>query len=546
MLFNSFIFVLLFLPITVVIYHLINHRGYYTAAKLFLLGMSLWFYCYSDPENVIVLLLSIVINYLIATKLLTPQCPGKNPVSDTSSDNDVPNAPLESSSPVISGETAASLPEHSSSRKIVLALGILMNVASLLYFKYTGFFSIVMTDLIKTPVFFQAILSPLGISFFTFGQIAYLVDSYRDGISKAPSLHPSSKILKSEGSSYSFLDYALFVSFFPKISVGPIAYAKELIPQFNDSLRKEADFDNIAKGLTMFSFGLAKKVLIADTVAAMVDWGYTNPLAIDSLIALIMVLGYTVQIYFDFSGYCDMASGICLMLNLELPVNFDSPYRALSVNDFWKRWHITLTRFFRQYVYFSLGGNRKGKVRTYINIFLIFLLSGFWHGANYTFIVWGITHGVFMCLSKAFLPYTERLPKAIRFIFTFFYINLTWVFFRAYTVKDAVGVILTLFSFRFNTLDQNATFVAKVCPTEFQLVQWLLSLNDPELPKLTGMIFILLVIAFAVFASVKMKNPAERVKNFKPTKRLLAATVVLLIWSIISLSDISTFIYTNF
>lgn len=501
MLFNSFIFVLLFLPITVVIYHLINNSGHFTAAKVFLLAMSLWFYCYNSRRILIFLFASIVINYLIST--------------------------LFCSSRLSRG-----------AKKSALVLGIVLNILSLLYFKYAGFFATVLTDLTGRLFTFEAIFSPLGISFITFGQIAFLADSYRDNTEEEATT--ASKPVTS------LLDYALFVSFFPKVSVGPIAFSGELIPQFNDSLRKKTDFDNIAKGLVMFSFGLAKKVLLADTIATMVNLGYRNILSMDSLIALIVVVGYTVQIYFDFSGYCDMASGVCLMLNMELPVNFDSPYRALSVNDFWKRWHITLTRFFRQYVYFPLGGNRKGKVRTYLNIFLIFLLSGFWHGANYTFIVWGIIHGIFMCLSKAFLPFTEKLPKAVRFICTFVYINLTWVFFRANSIPEALGVIMTLFSFRFNTLTKNATYIAQAVPPEAQLFQWLLSLKDPDLPILTGMIILLLVIAFAVFASVKMKNPAERIQNFKPTKGLLAATVILLIWSVISLSDIATFIYTNF
>ena len=218
-----------------------------------------------------------------------------------------------------------------------------------------------------------------------------------------------------------------------------------MIPQFNDTLKKGADYDHIAKGLFMFVLGLSKKVLLADNLAVIVNWGYTNFFSVDSLIALIMIVGYTMQIYFDFSGYCDMAMGVCKMLNFELPLNFDSPYKALSIDEFWKKWHITLTRFFRQYVYFPLGGSRKGKVRTYINIFLIFLLSGFWHGANYTFILWGVIHGIGMCLSKAFGRYTGKLPKALRFLFTFIYINLTWIFFRAESVAQAVELLGKLF-----------------------------------------------------------------------------------------------------
>ncbi len=492
MLFNSYIFVLLFLPVAVVFYHLINKTGKHALAKLFLLAMSLWFYCYNDPENVIVLILSILINYSIVTY-------------------------------VFSEKNSASV------RKAGLVAGILVNVLSLLYFKYTGFFSEAFNDFFNTSFNFKAILSPLGISFFTFSQISYIVDSYRD---------PETK--------YSLLDYSLFIAFFPKISVGPIAFAKEMVPQFNDTLRKGANYDNIAKGLFMFTFGLAKKVLFADNLSVVVDWGYNNMAAVDSLIALIMVVGYTMQIYFDFSGYCDMAMGICLMLNMDLPLNFDSPYKALSIDDFWKRWHITLTRFFRQYVYFPLGGNRKGTVRTYINIFIIFLISGFWHGAAYTFILWGIIHGVGMCLSKAFGKYTSKLPKALRFAFTFIYINLTWVFFRAHYVSEALRVIKTLFSFRFHTLDQITGFVVSVMPAEGEVFQWLFSLNHPDGAKVSGLIIILLLVLTATLASTLLKNPYERIQSFKPTKKLLFITVLLFVWSIISLSNISKFIYTNF
>lgn len=492
MLFNSYIFVLLFLPVTVAVYHLINKSGRFSAAKIFLLAMSFWFYCYSEPENVIVLLLSIVINYAISTFAFTEERPEK-------------------------------------AKKVFLTLGIIINIAALLYFKYTGFFSDILNDLFKTSFDFKAILVPLGVSFFTFGQIAYLVDSYRAPLEK-----------------YSLLDYSLFVVFFPKISVGPIAFAKEMIPQFNDSLKKSADQDNIAKGLYMFVLGLAKKVIIADNLGVMVDWCYQNTNIMDTFLALMMTVGYTMQIYFDFSGYCDMASGICKMLNFELPVNFDSPYRSLSIDEFWKKWHMSLTRFFRQYVYFPLGGNRKGKVRTYLNIFLIFLLSGLWHGANYTFILWGVIHGVGMCLSKAFGKYTKKLPAAIRFIFTFIYINLTWVFFRARTVTEAISVIKTLFSLSFNTLDKNTNFVVSVMPAEFELFQWLLSLNHPELTKLSGLIVTILIVLTASLISVLAKNPQERIKAFRPNRRLLAGTVILLVWSVISLSNISTFIYTNF
>ncbi|MCR5735706.1 MAG: MBOAT family protein, partial [Lachnospiraceae bacterium] len=345
--------------------------------------------------------------------------------------------------------------------------------------------------------------------------------------------------------SYGFLDYALFVSFFPKVSVGPIAFAGEMIPQFNDSLKKTANYDNISKGLMMFAFGLAKKVLIADNMALIADFGYEHPELLDTPLALIVILAYSMQIYFDFSGYCDMASGICLMINIDLVQNFNSPYRALSIDDFWKRWHITLTRFFRNYVYFPLGGSRKGTVRTYINIFIIFFLSGIWHGANYTFVLWGALHGLLMCLSKALSGVTSRLPKAIRLVFTFMSVSLLWVFFRADTVAGAVEIIRRLFSFEFNPIVP--AFVVTALPVEGELLQWLLARNNPGNGTIvSGFIIILIPLLFAVIASVKMKNTNERAESFKPSRKLVAVTTILLVWSVLSLSEVTTFLYTNF
>ncbi|MCR4922832.1 MAG: MBOAT family protein [Lachnospiraceae bacterium] len=489
MLFNSYIFVLLFLPLTVMIYHLINKHGHYTAAKLFLLGMSLWFYCYTKPENVLVLLLSIVFNYLVS--LLFKKL------------------------------------EKNSVKKLTLFLSVTVNLALLIYFKYTGFLVTVVNDLSGSSFSVENLLLPMGISFFTFSQISFLVDSYRD-----------------PDSSYSLLDYALFISFFPKIAQGPIAFAKEMIPQFNDSLRKTLNYENMAKGIMIFSFGLAKKVLIADQMAKMADWGYTNLNLVDSSLALITILAYTMQIYFDFSGYCDMASGICLMINIELPVNFDSPYRALSINEFWKRWHITLTRFFRNYVYFPLGGSRKGAFRTYLNIFIIYLLSGIWHGANYTFILWGVIYGIGMCISKAISPVTQKLPRVLRFIMTFSFVNFAWIFFRAATVENALHLIKTLFSFTFKPIP--ADFIVKSLPVETELLQWILNEQFPGSTNISGMIFILIWLIFAIVASIAFKNPIERAKNFKPKGSSVIVTVILLVWSVLSLSEVSTFIYTNF
>ena len=490
MVFNSYLFVLVFLPLAVAGYHMINKTNHFDIAKVFLLCMSLWFYSYQNVKALPVLIASILFNYALVLFLFR--------------------------------EERASVV-----RKGALIAGILLNLTSLFYFKYLGFFEVVSNKLFGTQFTFMSLLLPLGVSFFTFQQIAYLIDSYRDFAVR-----------------YRFLDYALFVSFFPKITVGPIALSTELIPQFNDSLRKKVDYGNLSKGLVSFSFGLAKKVLLADTLAGYADWGFSNIPSLGSVNALLVMFAYTMQIYFDFSGYCDMASGICLMLNFDLPVNFDSPYKAKSIAEFWKRWHITLTRFFRTYVYFPLGGNRKGKLRTYVNMFLIFFLSGLWHGAAYTFLIWGMIHGAGICLSKLLAKWTGKLPGFLRWLGTFLFVNLAWVYFRAPELASANAFLGQLFSFEFLPVD--IKLIAAATPAEANLLQWLIQRSSGGAPYYSGLIVVLAVLAFSVFAGTVMKNTQERISSFRPSKGILAVTVLLLVWSVLSLSEVSTFIYVNF
>ena len=490
MVFNSYFFVLVFLPLAVIGYHMLNKTNHFDIAKVFLLCMSLWFYSYQNVKALPVLILSILLNYLTVKYLFS--------------------------------DTRTLL-----IRKASLITGIVLNLSALFYFKYLGFFEVISNTVFDTQFTFLSLLLPLGISFFTFQQIAFLVDSYRDSAVR-----------------YRFIDYALFVSFFPKITVGPIALSTELIPQFCDNLRKKVDYDNLAKGLYAFSFGLAKKVLLADNLAKYADWGYMNIPTLGTLNAFLVMLAYTLQIYFDFSGYCDMASGICLMLNLDLPVNFNSPYRAKSIDEFWKRWHMTLTRFFRVYVYFPLGGNRKGKVRTYINMFLIFFLSGLWHGAAYTFLIWGIIHGIGICLSKLFSKWTCRLPDFLRWLGTFLFVNLAWVYFRAPDLNFANAFMQQLFSGKFLPLD--IKLVAAATPIEANLLQWLIQNGSNTAPYWSGVLIILALLFFAAYASIFMKNTQERVQTFAVNRKTLFITVLLLAWSILSLSEVSTFIYVNF
>ncbi len=483
MLFNSYIFILLFLPIAVTGYFLFNHFHKDQLAKVFLLGMSLWFYSYFNVKYLPVILLSIGLNYLAGLFLLR-EGPGK------------------------------------AVRRLVFLSALLVNIGALFYFKYFDFFLENLNTALKTDFNLLHLALPLGISFFTFQQLAFLIDSYRRDVPKYP-----------------FLDYALFVAFFPKILQGPIALHSEMIPQFQDAARKSFCYENFSKGLMAVAFGLAKKVLLADTFGKLVDWGYADVGALDTVSALLVMLAYTLQIYFDFSGYCDVASGICSMLNIELPMNFNSPYKALTVYDFWKRWHITLTRFFRTYIYFPLGGSRKGTLRTYFNIFLIFFVSGIWHGANWTFILWGALHGIAMVLNRIFKKQIDRLHPALSWLATFAFINVTWVYFRAASVSEANLFLRQILHMNLAPI-QKAAMDVFVLP-EFDFVFQFFHTSRP-------LLLMLAFFAFALFAILGMKNTNERMNRFKPSAPLSLVTAVLLVWSILSFGGVSTFLYINF
>lgn len=489
MIFSSFIFLLVFLPLTIIGYFLINKRNHNQLGKLFLLVMSLWFYAFSEFHICAILILSILINFGLSFY-----------ICKTSSVY---------------------------WQKFFLIIGLLLNLGSLFYFKYMNFFSSSINQYLGTSLILKEIILPLGISFFTFQQIAFLVDSYKDR-----ELH------------YSFLDYALFVSFFPKITQGPIALHNEIIPQFNDPKRKQFSFESASRGLFSISMGLAKKLLLADNLGNIADWGYQNISILGTTNALLVMLAYTLQIYFDFSGYCDIASGVCLMLNIDLPNNFNSPYKAVSIDDFWKRWHITLTRFFRTYLYFPMGGSRKGTLRTYFNIFFIFFVSGIWHGAAFTFIVWGIIHGIGMCLSKFGTNIMKRVPLFIRWIGTFLFVNIAWIFFRSSTLSDAVLMIKQLFSMNFVPI--SADMVVMGLPSEFDFLQYLIYLYHPAAVYYTGSIIVLLFVLISLCISLFPKNTTERVALFTPNRRTLILTVLLLIWSILSVSEVASFMYVNF
>ena len=486
MLFNSYIFILFFLPVTLALYFGLNHFRQEKAAKAALIAMSLWFYAYFHVGYLAVILSSILANYGISRAL------------------------LKKGSPVW--------------RRAVLWLGIIGNAGAIFYFKYFNFLLENINVILRTSFDLQDILMPLGISFFTFQQISYLVDSYRG-----------------ETAGYGLLDYMLFVAFFPQLVAGPIVTHEEMMHQFQDSERKRFSQEGLARGLYLFSVGLAKKVLLADTLGRAADWGFGNPDALSAAATFVLSLLYVFQLYYDFSGYCDMACGIACMFRIDLPVNFNSPYQALSIADFWKRWHMSLTRFLRKYIYFPLGGNRKGKLRTWMNVLTVYLVSGIWHGANWTFILWGCIHGIAQVLYRIFGGLWDRLPKLLRGACTFLFVDMAFILSRA----DSPGDYGTLLS---NILlGKNGGIPAEMTEC-FHVIEFTyledhvgaLGAIASRMPSLHMWIVLGIAAGIAFFG----RNCHER--EFQPTLAKGLGCIALLVWSVMSLSGLSVFLYFNF
>lgn len=487
MLFNSYIFLFLFFPLTLLGYYSLNHMKLFKPALAFLVGMSLWFYGYNNIYYLAILVISILINYGIVS--LMSRFEGKN------------------------------------KRKLCLWAGILLNIGILFYFKYYDFFFENINNALKTDLPLLNLILPLGISFYTFQQLSYVIDAYKDDC-----MH------------YSFLEYAAYVSFFPQLIAGPIVYHSELIPQFRDHQNRKIKFENLSRGLYAFSLGLAKKVLLADTLSKIVTVGYNSITELNSTSTILVMICYSLQIYFDFSGYCDMAYGMAYMLNIKLPFNFNSPYKAESINDFWDRWHMTLTRFFTKYIYIPLGGNRKGQIRTYINILIVFLISGLWHGANWTFILWGVLHGIFTVFEKAANTVISKIPKWIKTGITFLFVTLAWSLFRAPSITDAGLLFKQLIHGGFGPVYQPVTDTFQ----EVIEVSFLYRMGLGGIMASYPWLMLTVFTAILLIACFFMKNTQEKVARMKCSAYKLFVVTVLMVWSILSLSEISEFLYFNF
>jgi alginate O-acetyltransferase complex protein AlgI len=381
---------------------LIGGRGHHKVAISWLVGTSLFFYSWWNPAYLGLMLGSILFNYAIGVVLM-----GHG---------------------------------NKISKKSLLIIGILINLTLLGYFKYSNFFVSEITWVLGYDFHLNTIILPLAISFFTFQQITYLVDTY-----------------KGETRESNFLHYCLFVTFFPQLIAGPIVHHKEMLPQFAKDIIYKLNYKNLAVGIAIFTIGIFKKVVIADGISEYstpVFNAAENGIILSFFEAWAGAFAYTFQLYFDFSGYSDMAIGLARMFGIRLPLNFHSPYKANNIIEFWRRWHITLSRFLRDYVYIPLGGNRKGKFRRYTNVIITMLLGGLWHGAGWTFVIWGALHGLYLAINHGWhgfrraighdLNRTTWLGRLVAHLLTFLAIVIGWVFFRAESYDSAMSVLTSM------------------------------------------------------------------------------------------------------
>jgi alginate O-acetyltransferase complex protein AlgI len=398
MLFNSYEFLFGFLPLTVILFFGLARKSHALAAGLLALA-SLVFYAWWDPANLLVILPSIAFNFAMGKAITNSRDSAR------------------------------------AKARVLLVLAVGLNLSALAFFKYTNFLITNLNDAMSLGLPPANINLPLGISFFTFTQIAYLVDAWRGEVKEYNPVH-----------------YALFVTYFPHLIAGPILHHKQMMPQFGREATYHPSARHVALGLSVFTVGLAKKVLIADELAPHANrlFDAANPGLYGFTEAWLGSLAYTFQLYFDFSGYSDMAVGLSLLFGITLPINFLSPYKSVNIIEFWRRWHITLSTFLRDYLYISLGGNRSGKARRYLNLLTTMLLGGLWHGANWTFVIWGGLHGLYLVINHGWQSLTSgrRAPaalspwlKGLSVLLTFVAVVVAWVFFRADSVTDALAIL---------------------------------------------------------------------------------------------------------
>lgn len=566
MVFNSFSFLFAYLPIVLILFWVSRRYLGRQWADVCLIVASLVFYGWNYPKCLPVLLGSLIVNYAWGCFLYRDQA--KKP--KTARGKAVEKNAEKTVAKTV--EKNGSVPDDfNRRRKCMLGAGIVLNVAVLGFFKYARLLPVLQGMELDAP----------GISFFTFTQIAFLVETYRGNIVPM-----------------GMSEYGLYVSFFPKLMQGPIMLPEDFQVQRSDEKpteqrsneklteekkkRTRAVLENLAlcstqtkdewwekllRNVILISLGLFKKVILADTLGQAVAAGFENVTALHAVDAWVVMLSYTLQLYFDFSGYCDIAMGVAAFFGYDLPLNFDSPYKAVNIMDFWKRWHKTLTDFLTNYVYIPLGGNRKGAFRMYVNFLIVFFVSGIWHGAGWQFVVWGMMHGVLYVITRAVSGYSRRketqvaggrtvregctntnnhgllrrLSHGVRVLLTFLYVNIAWVFFRASSVKEGVQFLRRL-------LTGGTGKVSRMIAEAFNLDEFWYVIKVLHLDQSSNSYFyvmVLLLIACLLFIWVS-PNAVQIAKKCRLNLGMILLAAVLFVWSVISFSGVSTFLYFNF
>jgi alginate O-acetyltransferase complex protein AlgI len=487
MLFNSYIYIFFFLPVTLIGYFVFNRYRLIFLSKLWLLLASLVFYGYWSAIYVPLIAGSILFNYIVGRTVSRLHLRGR----------------------------------PSASRGVLLT-GLFGNLGLLAYFKYMDFFIANLNSLGSLSIRLMHVALPLGISFFTFTQIAYLVDSYRGKVRES-----------------NLVNYGLFVTFFPHLLAGPILHHSEMMPQFDNLRNKLVDVRNLSGGLYLFFVGLFKKVVIADTFAAWANTGFANPADLTTVEAWAVSLAYTLQLYYDFSGYTDMALGSSQMFNIRLPINFDSPYRALDIQEFWRRWHMTLGRFMRDYVYIPLGGNRVPEVRILLNVMVTFFLVGLWHGAGWTFVVWGSLHGAALAIHRLWKKVPVRLPAWLAWLITFNFVNAGFVIFRADSLPKAFQMIKTMAGLKGTQMAEPlAGLVAQNTGFWAHLAQLFSDLGNERAMLCVFLVFFPL--------SFLLRNSNEMVRTLAPSSMHMVFFSLIAFVALLYLGAHSEFLYFRF
>jgi len=481
MIFSSFEFIFLFLPLTFCLYFYLNKKKLTILATGSLAFASLFFYSWWNIIYLPLILFSVIINYAFSLLIAKSKL----------------------------------------YKKTLLIFGLLFNLLLLGYFKYSDFFLQNINFVFDTNYSLLKLTLPLAISFFTFQQIAFLVDSFKGYVVK-----------------HTFLNYIVFVTFFPQLIAGPIVHHKEMMPQFTKTRNKYINYKNIYLGVFIFSMGLFKKVVIADSFSIWASNGFDVLEYLSLIEAWVTSLSYTFQLYFDFSGYTDMAIGAALLFNIKLPLNFNSPYKSTNIRDFWQRWHITLSRFLRDYVYIPIGGNKKGSFKMYSNLFTTFLIGGLWHGAGWTFIFWGFMHAFAIVLHRIWSITGINLNKLVAWFITFNFINISWIFFRAEQWEDAIKILKGMFGFSgvvLPTIFQNITFLQG---NKIVIGEVYANFNsDTE---------ITLWLITALFTSLFFKNSNQIINVYKPDNKIVVFIVLIFTISLMNVDKNVDFIYFNF